>query len=754
MVEFIPEHWTPERCIGANEEDRLGHPIFADHVANAILSQPRGEGLTIGIVGGWGSGKSGILNLIYNRLQGGRPRGERILGKDTPLVLRFNPWIVGTRAALLPEFFGVLTRGFDLIDDLSEGLDKDALKQLRRLRAEILRYEKLLEAAARAAPLVEHTLHAHGIPARGVGAILEAALAMVKGRPASLEAQKARVVKLLRESPRRVVIVIDDLDRLEPAEAVEVLRLVKAVADFPNIIYVVAYDSALLQNAVEKHLMVPDGHAFLEKLVQIEYPVPLPDDFDLRGWFRNEIDRIVGQALGPGHARNYEDRLSRFLASHAGGFLKVPRDVVRALNSFRAGWLPVRKHVDVADYVWLTLVKLKRPHLYEWLREYTREAAHLELGASIDAELNIHLIQRLAEMFPEPSRREREIDKLGSMFPAIANKHSGDDVDLVLFNSRAGNSAIARQGRRISSGHYSRYYFAPTPSAGSFTAEDEDNLDTILDDRDKLADFIVNMTSRRRPQGSNMGTYTVDALQQRLGSLTSDQQKTVLLALCDTMDKVVMGQSFDHFHQWRAWDAATLILDNALASIDNAEERDLLLQEVFGQGRALEWLVHSVSRLRVGKGGPGALLVVNDLSRATEILLDRLQQDVVLDSLPFLLDFLWSWYRLGDEDGPRRYIERHTISDDEFLKVMSGLRSWMWTSEQAFRPINNPDTKPFIDREMARSRLQQIAGRSESRADLARDLLEDMRVGDSNYRDGQDTFFNEGSEQRFSPSEI
>ena len=732
--------------------------MFADHVANAILRQPRGDGLTIGIVGAWGSGKSGILNLIYNWLQGTRPRGERILGKDMPLVLRFNPWTVGTRAALLPELFAVITKGFESIDNPNGGPRQGRLKLVRRLRAEILKYARLLEAATAGVPLVEYALLAHGVPARGLGAAVkggvETFFAVLKGRPSSLGAQKKRVVKLLRASPRRSSSLSMMLTDIEPAEAVEVLRLVKAVADFPNVFYLMAYDSSLLQNAVERHLLVPDGHAFLEKLVQIEFPVPLPDDFDLRGWFREEIDKIVGHALGPSIALQYEARLSAFISSQAGSLLKTPRDVIRALNSFRTGWLPIRKQVDVADYVWLTLIKLKRPQLYEWLREYTREAAHNELGASIDSELNERLLGRLEETFPNAEVRQREIDKLHEIFPAIGHKSFGQHAKLVLFNVNAGDPALARADKRISSGHYSRFYFALTPAAGSFAPEDEEKLDGILGNREALANFIVTMTARSRPQGSNMGAYTVDALLQRQNLLTADQRKAVLLSLCDTMDKVVAGQNFDQFHEWRVWDAATLILDNTLASVDDGLERDQLMQEAIGRGAALQWLVRSISRLRTGKAARGASLSTNDLSRAEDILLSRLHADDHLEALPYLLEFLWSWRRLGDEDGPRLYVERHIVSDEEFLVVMGGLRSWMFTADQAFRPINEPDTKPFIDRETARSRLQRIAGEGGSAGELANRLLEDMRMGDENYREDQETFFNEGKEQRYSPGQV
>jgi hypothetical protein len=756
MTDHEREHWSPERSIGGIAEDRLGHRVFAAHVANAILAQPLGEGLTLGIVGPWGCGKSGIINLITQVLCGDQPGGDRILAKGKPLILRFNPWIVGKRSALLPEYFSVLNHGFESLDNPGERLNEAAMKTIRRVRAELLKYAQLLEAAGRALPVIELTFAAHGVPARGLitalGTGIRTTLAMLKASLPSVETQKDRVVKLLRASPRRIVVVIDDLDRLEPAEAVEVLRLVKAVADFPNVFYLVAYDAALLQHAVEHHLQVPDGHAFLEKLVQIEYAVPLPDDFDLRGWFRKDIDRIVAGADGIDRHRTDDTRLSALISSQGGMLLKTPRDVVRTVNAFRSGWLPVKRQVDVADFVWVTLTKVKRPELYEWLREYAQEAAHHELGAAVDAQVEHDLVRRLCAMFPEDDRRQLELKLMNEMFPAIAKTARDNNSGLRLFDNNAGNRARSRADRRIASGHYSRFYFAPTPAAGSFTPDDEEKLDGILEDRAAIGNFIVAMSAQRRPQGSNMGAYTVDSLVQRFDALSPSQRRAILLALGDIMDKVVMGQDPDEFAEWRIWEIATLFLDAVFGTeVDNLE-RELLMQELIGKGPALEWLMRSVSRLSSGKARRANTGVeAPDLSRAVEILLQRLQTDVPLDTLPYLLDFLWSWRRLGDENGPRLYADRHTVAQDEFLAVMMGLRSWPY-SDKAYRPINRPDTEPFLDGDAARQRLELIAGNGGAGAELASELLQDMRIGDSNYREGQETFFADGSDKRYSPT--
>ena len=62
------------------------------------------------------------------------------------------------------------------------------------------------------------------------------------------------------------------------------LRLIRAVADFPDVIYVLSYDPHVVASVLKKAVQVDDGAAFLEKIVQINIRVPRPEAFDLRSW--------------------------------------------------------------------------------------------------------------------------------------------------------------------------------------------------------------------------------------------------------------------------------------------------------------------------------------------------------------------------------------------------------------------------------------------------------------------------------------
>ena len=109
---------------------------------------------------------------------------------------------------------------------------------------------------------------------------------------------KGDLIEGLRELNRRIVVIIDDLDRLEPHEAVEIMRLIKAVADFLNILYVLCYDPEILADSLKCILSVDNGAAYLEKIVQVRFKVPQPEAFDLRRWFLEECLAFHGSAPG------------------------------------------------------------------------------------------------------------------------------------------------------------------------------------------------------------------------------------------------------------------------------------------------------------------------------------------------------------------------------------------------------------------------------------------------------------------------
>jgi predicted KAP-like P-loop ATPase len=170
------------------------------------------------------------------------------------------------------------------------GISKDKAKAA----AEATR--AFVEKVGKAGSVIEFAGDVSGVgPVKWLGKLLSTAgdASKKEERAPDLVSLKAKLTTALCELGHRFIVTIDDLDRLEPTEALEVLRLVRSVADFPNIIYVLCYDSEILSHSIKEAAKVKDGRAYLEKIVQLTVMVPKPEPFELRHWFSQELGQIA-----------------------------------------------------------------------------------------------------------------------------------------------------------------------------------------------------------------------------------------------------------------------------------------------------------------------------------------------------------------------------------------------------------------------------------------------------------------------------
>src|SRR6266700_4109512 len=84
-----------DNAIKTRDADRLGRSGFADQLAAALLSEAADEGLVAALVGPWGQGKSSVLNMVKEQLEGDHAR----------TVLMFNPWMFAGQSQLISAFF-------------------------------------------------------------------------------------------------------------------------------------------------------------------------------------------------------------------------------------------------------------------------------------------------------------------------------------------------------------------------------------------------------------------------------------------------------------------------------------------------------------------------------------------------------------------------------------------------------------------------------------------------------------------------
>jgi predicted KAP-like P-loop ATPase len=330
-----------DKPISEPSEDRFGVNPFAERLAEGIRKIDAPEGTVIALNGPWGSGKSSIVNLILHHL-------KDAVGENEIVVINFACWWFRGEEALALEFFRELYAG------LGPSLGKRFKKILPKLAGRTLRAGSTIGAAI---DLTGATV--------GVGTLAGRAMSWLSelfNSNDTVEKLHAELTAVLKGQEKRFLIVIDDIDRLSPDEALLIFRLVKSVGRLPNVIYLLVFDRELAE-AILSARYPSEGPHYLEKIIQAGFDIPLPRPFDLNQELLRQIEILCGAPS--------EQELLRFMNVFYDVIapeVTTPRDLVRLTNTLSVTWAAVGKSVDRADLIAVETLRLLRPSVYRILR--------------------------------------------------------------------------------------------------------------------------------------------------------------------------------------------------------------------------------------------------------------------------------------------------------------------------------------------------------------------------------------------------
>jgi len=168
---------------------------------------------------------------------------------------------------------------------------------------------------------------------------------------------KRKLSNVLRERRKNVIVVIDDLDRLPPAEIYEVLRLIKANGDLPFVTYLILADKRYLASALDVALSlnaednVCNGMTYLEKIVPVECDLPSVSVDDLMAIALHRIAQLTAKYPKVSFDWKHSDM------SDISPLIRSIRDVNRFVDAFAWG---IAFHFSKARYG-------KKEHLEVWI---------------------------------------------------------------------------------------------------------------------------------------------------------------------------------------------------------------------------------------------------------------------------------------------------------------------------------------------------------------------------------------------------
>ena len=245
---------VPDRPITTRSHDRLRRSGFADAVARQVLSANPADSFVMAVTGPWGSGKTSVLNMVAETV-----RHE----DDQVVVLNFNPWMFSGAEQLTARYFS----------EVAALLRSTGHKRLMKVANRMVDYGERLRPLSELASIIPGV----GSAAKGAqGAVVTSARALRNLdalSSGSVSDQRDAIAQAIAAQPRRFLVVLDDIDRLRNDEVLEIVRMVRLVADFPRTTFLLAYD----RERVERALGGTDqgqGREYLEKIVQESYELP------------------------------------------------------------------------------------------------------------------------------------------------------------------------------------------------------------------------------------------------------------------------------------------------------------------------------------------------------------------------------------------------------------------------------------------------------------------------------------------------
>jgi hypothetical protein len=290
----------------------------------------------IGVTSEWGNGKTSFLNLI-----------KRNLDKNQRVIIDYNPWLNSDGKSATLSFFDEMSSALKAYDS--------------SLSNDILKYAKMLidSSGGKYSNLLNACLSLDATP--------------------TLRERFEQINDAIKRTKLQIIVFIDDLDRLYDSEILEVLSLIRNSANFSNTIFIVAYDRNYLIAALKK-VNNYHPHAYLEKIFQLELPLPqferdiiakiLKDKLlpYLSDEDKNELESIVSDSI-----QNYNHQKSVGLVNTEVfrdfilDGIKTIRDINRFVNSFLVSYNSLKGEIVLSDLLNVELLKIKYPGIYALL---------------------------------------------------------------------------------------------------------------------------------------------------------------------------------------------------------------------------------------------------------------------------------------------------------------------------------------------------------------------------------------------------
>lgn len=660
--------YSADTPLESPEEDRFNRWPFAQRVAQVLSTRRVKSSLVVGLYGSWGEGKTTTLNYIENALQ----------NDSSVVVVRFNPWRFGDETVLIRQFF----------DTIAKAIGGKLTNKREDFASEIKKYSSAISFGA-------------------FGARLDPSKIAEAFSEIDLEELRSRLEAIIQDAGLRVVIRMDDIDRLNIHEIRAVFRLVKLSADFKNVAYVLAFDPDVVAAALQEQFSSSRGRAgydFLEKIITV--PLQLPPArpqaiLEMCIEIVNEAFQVAGVDLADGGNRFVRSFHSSILPA-----IKTPRMAKRYGNAVLFALPILAGEVNTTDQLLIEGMRVAYPLLYQHVRTHPSTYLRNDLNDQF----------RFLNHEDKRSRHGEEIDKV---IAETASEHIISATSLIddLFPKARGqgsNSGFPRRERRIAADWYFDRYFTYAVPSDSVADKEFAELITFAENQNlELCIEKIRSLVSQHPQAPFAEMLNLHA-------------DTIALNAVSILSRALAGAS-DVFSQDRNFlslspqDYVASAVKQMIARVVDLQEREDLAKIIVSEANKIEFALNFVSWAspKPDEGGK-SLLTEEGCKILMSIIADRVAEKAKTEPLHIAEPrnaswFYHAWSQGRSRDEVENYISNRLSNEPaEVVSLLSAQQpKHISSNEDGVHPGNyTRDTYDFVcgyvDPELIAAALKKV----------------------------------------------
>jgi len=626
----------PDYPIKNNDDDKLGRAPLAKKVSELVATYQGNESFVVGIEGQWGSGKTSFINLVVNHIS----------DKENLIFIHFNPWNFSGQNELISDFFSAL------LEALEGKVNKGTIQSLKT-------YATKLQVS-----------FSPSIPT-GFGTINLPTI----GRPAkSLGQQRKEIDSALRNLDKKIVVIIDDTDRLDEDETKLIMKLVKMTANFPNTVFLLAYDREQVARKLGEEKV---GNEYLKKIIQVSFTLPKPDEEGLKRIIFSDLDSTIKDVYGEVKIEGEDERRwGMFLYK---GFLthfKTVRDIKGYISSLRLNWSLVHpSDVNQIDFLIIEMVRVFYPEVYSFIAGNRRQFVNAKGYIQADKEkITKSMFDEVVSKL-DKAKHESLIQILSDLFPKLENNNHSGETEMKW-----------RQEKRICAGEQFGFYFQLGVPDGSISDVEIQEIIVSLEKEERFIDALKSLKE------DNKLRVILSRILDKLDKLTEEQISKIISGLWK-IDAEVFEERKEMFDYDDVPTQIYRISFYGLKALPETSRYEVMKQTLDGSPTLripLRIIEKQISE-KQKDSSQFRIFTDEEIEKLKVQALTKLQlfaDNNTLDKEGEYIRILYEWKKLASPEKVKKYIEKLVNSNEGLITFLNGCITTVLSTAGDYKKIS------------------------------------------------------------------